>query len=126
MLATADLVAFIPTRDPERSRQFYEHTLGLTFVSQDPFATVFTANGVTLRIANVYNVKDFKPHPFTILGWHVPDAEAAAAALRDKGVPCERFPGMTQSPAGIWQSPSGAKVAWFKDPDGNLLSITQT
>jgi catechol 2,3-dioxygenase-like lactoylglutathione lyase family enzyme len=126
MLGTADLVAFVPTRDPQKSRQFYEQTLGLEFVSEDPFALAFRANGVTLRIANVSNVADFKPAPFTILGWHVPSAEAAARALHERGIECERFAGMKQSAMGIWRSPSGAQVAWFKDPDGNILSITQS
>ncbi len=126
MLASADLVAFVPTRDPEKSRRFYEQTLGLEFVSEDPFALVFRANGVTIRIANVSSVADFKPAPFTILGWHVASAEAAAQALHERGIECERFAGMTQSALGIWRSPSGAQVAWFKDPDGNILSITQS
>jgi catechol 2,3-dioxygenase-like lactoylglutathione lyase family enzyme len=125
MLANADLVAFVPTRDPQRSRHFYEHMLGLKFVSEDPFALVFSAHGVTLRIANVSNVTDFKPAPFTILGWHVANAENTIREMRDKGIKFERFPGMNQTDLGIWRSPSGAQVAWFKDPDGNILSITE-
>ena len=125
MLGNADLVAFVPTRDPQRSRRFYEQTLGLEFVSEDPFAMVFSANGVTVRIANVSNVKDFKPAPFTILGWRVSSATSTARALREKGVQFERFAGMQQDELGIWRSPSGAQVAWFKDPDGNILSITE-
>jgi catechol 2,3-dioxygenase-like lactoylglutathione lyase family enzyme len=125
MLGTADLIAFVPTRDPQKARHFYEETLGLEFVSQDAFALVFNAHGVTIRIADVSGVKDFKPAPFTILGWHVDSAQSTARALCEKGVEFERFPGMDQSPLGIWQSPSGAQVAWFKDPDGNILSITE-
>src|SRR5437868_1615537 len=105
MLATADLIAFIPTRDPPTSRNFYELTLGLTFISEDPFALVFNANGVTLRIANVSTVKDFKPAPFTILGWQVPNAEQAVRALHEKGIQFERFGGMDQNALGIWRSP---------------------
>jgi catechol 2,3-dioxygenase-like lactoylglutathione lyase family enzyme len=125
MLANADLVAFVPTRDPKRSRQFYEQMLGLEFVSEDPFALVFDAHGVSLRIANVSSVPDFKPAPFTILGWRVSSAEGTVRALHEKGIDFERFPGMNQTDLGIWRSPSGAQVAWFKDPDGNILSITE-
>jgi catechol 2,3-dioxygenase-like lactoylglutathione lyase family enzyme len=126
MLGNADLIAFVPTRDPKRARRFYEKTLGLEFVSEDPFALVFRAHGgVALRIANVSGVKDFKPAPFTILGWRVSSAEKTVRALREKGIEFERFPGMHQNALGIWHSPSGAQVAWFKDPDGNILSITE-
>jgi catechol 2,3-dioxygenase-like lactoylglutathione lyase family enzyme len=125
MLGHAELIAFVPTRDPKKARRFYEKTLGLQFVSEDPFALVFNAHGVVLRIANVSAVKDFKPAPFTILGWRVSNAESAVRELREKGIKFERFPGMDQSASGIWRSPSGAQVAWFKDPDGNMLSITE-
>jgi catechol 2,3-dioxygenase-like lactoylglutathione lyase family enzyme len=125
MLGSADLIAFVPTREPEKARKFYEQTLGLEFVSEDAFALVFSAHGTTLRIANVSQVKDFRPAPFTILGWRVANASDSAGDLAKKGVQFERFPGMDQDEQGIWESPSGARVAWFKDPDGNILSITQ-
>ena len=125
MLGHADLVAFIPTRNPQQARIFYEQTLGLEFVSEDPFAIVFNANGVMLRISNVSSVPDFKPAPFTILGWRVARAEDAVRELVAKGVKFERFAGMKQDELGIWVSPSGARIAWFKDQDGNILSVTQ-
>jgi catechol 2,3-dioxygenase-like lactoylglutathione lyase family enzyme len=125
MLGNADLIAFVPTCDPQKSRRFYEQTLGLEFVSEDPFALVFRAHGVMLRIVNVSNVKDFSPAPFTILGWSVSSVEDTVRGLCQKGIEFERFPGMDQNPLGIWRSPSGAQVAWFKDPDGNILSITE-
>ena len=125
MLNTADVVAFVPTRDPKRARAFYEGVLGLTFESEDPFAIVFDANGVTLRLANVGAVKDFTPAPFTIIGWHVKSAERAVKELSAKGVAFERYEGMAQSQNGIWNAPGGARVAWFKDPDGNVLSVTE-
>jgi catechol 2,3-dioxygenase-like lactoylglutathione lyase family enzyme len=125
MLGSADVIAFVPTRDPEKARRFYEQTLGLEFVSEDPFALVFNVHGVTLRIANVSTVKDFSPAPFTILGWRVASAETTVCELGKKGVKFERFAGMNQDRLGIWQSPSGAQVAWFKDPDGNILSVTE-
>ena len=125
MLGQSDLIAFVPTRDFDKARPFYEQTLGLEFLSQDPFAIQFSAHGVTLRVVNVSSVQNFTPAPFTILGWHVPDAATAVRELSSNGIQFERFSGMNQDADGIWQSPSGAKVAWFKDPDGNILSITQ-
>ena len=125
MLGSAYVIAFVPTRNPAKARVFYEKTLGLKFVSEDPFALVFEAHGVALRIANVSSVRDFKPAPFTILGWEVRNAEKTVEALTAKGVGFERFPGMNQNEMGIWDSPSGARVAWFKDPDGNILSVTE-
>jgi catechol 2,3-dioxygenase-like lactoylglutathione lyase family enzyme len=125
MLGDSDLIAFVPTRDLQKSRRFYEQTLGLEFVSEDPFALVFRAHGVMLRIADVSNVKDFRPAPFTILGWRVSNVEKAVRELREKGIEFERFSGMQQNALGIWYSPGGAQVAWFKDPDGNVLSITE-
>jgi catechol 2,3-dioxygenase-like lactoylglutathione lyase family enzyme len=126
MLRNSDPIAFVPARDPKTARRFYEQTLGLEFVSEDPFALLFNAHGVALRVVNVSTVADFRPQPFTILGWRVTSAEQAVRALGEKGVRFERFPGMNQDGLGIWQSPSGAKVAWFKDPDGNVLSVTET
>jgi catechol 2,3-dioxygenase-like lactoylglutathione lyase family enzyme len=125
VLGNADLIAFVPTRDPQKSRRFYEQTLGLEFISEDPFALVFNAHGVMLRIASVSDRDDFEPAPFTILGWHVSNAESTVRALSEKGIEFERFPGMQQNSLGIWKSPGDAQVAWFKDPDGNILSITQ-
>jgi len=125
MLGSADLIAFVPTRDPARARNFYEKTLGLEFVSADPFAMVFNAHGTALRVADVSGVKGFKPAPFTIVGWVVTNVGDTAGDLVKKGVAFERFPGMDQDAQGVWQSPSGSRVAWFKDPDGNILSITQ-
>jgi predicted enzyme related to lactoylglutathione lyase len=96
--------------------------LGLKFVSQDSFALVLDGNGTMLRIAKV---GEFKPAKFTILGFNVSDITQEVAALREKGINCERYPGMQQDEMGIWNSPSGARVAWFKDPDGNVLSLTE-
>jgi catechol 2,3-dioxygenase-like lactoylglutathione lyase family enzyme len=125
MLGSADLIAFVPTREPTKARKFYEETLGLDFINEDAFALVFNVHGTTLRIADVSQVKGFKPAPFTIVGWQVTNVSDTAGDLVKRGVQFERFPGMDQDSQGIWKSPSGAKVAWFKDPDGNILSITQ-
>lgn len=125
MLGNSDLIAFVPTRDPQKSRAFYERALGLEFVSEDSFAVVFNARGIMLRLVKISNAGDFRPAPFAILGWQVASAEAAVLALREKGIAFERYPGMDQNALGIWRSPGGALVAWFKDPDGNVLSITE-
>jgi catechol 2,3-dioxygenase-like lactoylglutathione lyase family enzyme len=121
-LAVAELVAFLATTDAERAKAFYRDTLGLTLLADDPFALVFDANGTRLRMQKV---PQHQPLPFTALGFEVASIAAAVAALTQKGVRFERFPGMDQDPSGVWSAPSGAKVAWFKDPDGNLLSVNQ-
>ena len=120
-----DVVAFVPSKNPTKTRAFYEGVLGLRFVSEDPFAVVFDANGVMIRVANVSSVKGFKPAPYTILGWLVDDITKAVRLLNKKGVQFERFAWMEQDRLGVWNSPSGAKIAWFKDPEGNILSVTQ-
>lgn len=122
MLSAARIIAFIPSRDLERTKSFYVETLKLTFVSQDSLALVLNANGTMVRVANV---GEFQPANFTILGFDVTDIRQEVAALRAKGISCERYPGMQQDETGIWHSPSGSSVAWFKDPDGNVLSLTK-
>ena len=123
MLAQAELLAFIPTVDAERARRFYVDTLGLTFVSDDQFAIVIRSNTTDIRIARM---EAFNPAPYTILGWKVPNIVAAAQQLAAAGITFEHYPFLEQDSAGIWSAPDGAaKVAWFKDPDGNVLSISQ-
>ena len=122
-LGEQHVIAFIATSDPDRAKKFYRDTLGLRLVSEElPFALVFDANGIMLRVTIVEKVK---PAGYTVLGWQVPKIKPAAEALAKAGVVFERFPGMDQDDLGIWSSPSGAKVAWFKDPDGNTLSISE-
>jgi len=120
MLSKAKLAAFIATSKPAEARDFYENVLGLTFVSDEEYAIVFDANGTTLRIQKA---GDFAPHPFTSLGWHVDDIEATMTDLQEKGVVFEQYPWMPEGSNGIMTFPNGAKVAWFKDPDGNILSL---
>ena len=123
MLATAKLVAFVPTRDAARARTFYETILGLRFLHDDNFALVFDSNGTTIRIARV---PEFAPFPFTLLGWGVHDIDAAVVSLAAKGVQFNHYGLPGQAPSGVWTAPGGAaKVAWFHDPDGNTLSISQ-
>lgn len=125
MLASMDIIAFVPTRNPKKAREFFETTLGLRFVSDDQFAVVFDSNGVMVRVVDVSGVADYKPAPFTILGWSVRNVGKTVNALQKKGVKFERYPGMEQDQLGVWSSPGGAKVAWFKDLDGNVLSLTE-
>jgi catechol 2,3-dioxygenase-like lactoylglutathione lyase family enzyme len=123
MFATTKLMAFAPTRDADKARQFYEGVLGLRVLSQDGFAVALDANGIMLRVTIV--PAGFKPQAFTVLGWEVPDIAKAVSTLKQKGVQFESYGLPTQDAAGIWTAPGGTKVAWFKDPDGNILSLTQ-
>src|SRR5262245_54857942 len=122
MLERCTVMAFLATRDGGRARAFYETTLGLRVQSDDDFALALDAGGTTLRIQKVAS---FAPHPFTALGWQVPDIARAVDQLGGAGVAFERFTGMDQDERGVWHAPGGARVAWFKDPDGNVLSLTQ-
>ena len=122
MLAAAKVVAFIATGDAARAKAFYGEVLGLRLLSEDGFAVVFDANGTTLRVAIV---REVVPAPYTVLGWDVEDIAATVRRLSAAGVVFERYAWLQQDELGIWNSPSGAKVAWFKDLDGNVLSVSQ-
>lgn len=124
ILGGSKLVAFAATTDPEKARAFYEGVLGLRLVADEkPFALVFDANGTMLRVTTVH---ELKPDPFTVLGWDVDDIEGTVDRLISAGVVFNRYKGMNDDDTrGIWNSPSGARVAWFKDPDGNVLSVTE-
>lgn len=121
MLTTFPINGFVRISDPERARRFYEQTLGLAFDYENPYVVVFRS-GNTQIIAQI--VKEFAPVAATVLGWEVTDIETVVSALQKDGVVFERFEGMDQDELGIWTSPAG-KVAWFKDPDGNLLSVSE-
>lgn len=134
MFGSAEVVTFIPTLDFAKSRPFYEETLGLRFVNDDGFALVFAMGereaagaedkgpGVILRLVKVGTLL---PHPFTVLGWNVNNIDMAVTRLAERAVTFERYPWMEQDGMGVWTAPGGARVAWFKDPDGNLLSISE-
>ncbi|HXJ89334.1 MAG TPA: VOC family protein [Candidatus Binatia bacterium] len=122
MLGTTEIIAFVPIKDSDKARVFYEGVLGLRFVSDDAFALVLEANGTMLRATKM---KEFTPAQFTILGWKVSNIEDAVRGLAKKGVRFEIFGFFQQDELGIWTAPSGTKVAWFKDPDGNILSVSQ-
>jgi catechol 2,3-dioxygenase-like lactoylglutathione lyase family enzyme len=124
MLTSSKLTAFVGVRDPDRARAFYRDTLGLALVSEElPFALVFDASGTMLRVTVVPQVV---AAPYTVLGWRVADIAETVKTLQQGGVHFERFPGLNdQHELGIWTAPGGTQIAWFKDPDGNLLSIAQ-
>ncbi|HEV2493341.1 MAG TPA: VOC family protein [Terriglobia bacterium] len=122
MLGGTKLVAFISTRDLALAKPFYREVLGLRLLSEDSFALVFDAYGIMLRVTKV---SELTPQRFTVLGWGVPDIAPAVADLEARGAQFERYAGMDQDEHAIWTAPSGAKVAWFKDPDGNVLSVSQ-
>jgi predicted enzyme related to lactoylglutathione lyase len=120
LLGGYPLVAFVPTVDLERARAFYEGVAGLTVEEVTPFACVLRASGITLRVTRV---EQLHPQPFTVLGWSVPDIRQAVEELTGRGVVFERYAGIDQDQLGVWTAPDGAQVAWFKDPDGNILSL---
>jgi predicted enzyme related to lactoylglutathione lyase len=122
VLTDAKLMAFVPSRDPVTARAFYERVLGLEFMDEDDFAATVEANGVRVRLVRIEN---HKPVQFTILGWEVSDIEKAVSDLEDRGVAFAKFGMPDQDARGIWKAPGGARVAWFHDPDGNTLSVTQ-
>lgn len=122
MLGNEKLMAFVPIRNADQARAFYRDTLGLQLLYEDAFALAFDVQGVMLRATLV---GEFQPQRFTVLGWQVADAEAFARQLAAAGVALIRIPGMEQDELGVWRAPGGAKVAWFHDPDGNVLSISQ-
>jgi len=122
MLAQGKMVGFVPTTDYKQARTFYEGKLGFEFVSLDQYALVMKVGGHMVRIAKMPN---FKPLQGTILGWEVKDIEAAVNWLKERGVATEKYPFVQDQKLGIWTTPNGDKVAWFKDPDGNVLSISE-
>jgi len=122
MLAGATLVAFGATTRATDATAFYTRVLGLTLRYEDDFAVSLDSDGVELRLQKV---ERFAPQPFTTLGWQVPSLAPVVERLRQHGVALERYPWLAQDESGVWQAPSGARVAWFKDPDGNLLSVAE-
>ncbi len=122
MLNHEKIMAFVGVSNVDKARAFYRDTLGLTMLYEDGFALVFEIGGIMLRVTLVGEVR---PQPYTVLGWQVSDATATARALTSAGVKLERYPHVPQDEDGIWTAPGGAKIAWFRDPDGNILSISQ-
>lgn len=122
MLETSDLIAFAPTTDLARARSFYETTLGLPVVDDDAYACVFDAHGTMLRITAVTEVVR---SGYTVLGWRVSDMNEAVSGLESLGLVFARYDGLEQDGHGVWTTPTGDRIAWFNDPDGNVLSLTE-
>ena len=122
MLATCDVIAFLAATDLARSRVFYGSVLELPLVEENAYACVFDAHGTMLRLTAVAEVAH---GDYTVLGWRVADIAAAITRLESRGVAFSRFDGMEQDPHGVWTTPGGDRIAWFTDPDGNVLSLTQ-
>ncbi len=121
-LRNQNTISFLATANARESRTFYEKQIGLYFIEETDFALVFSVANSQLRIQKVSSIS---PAPYTAMGWQVDDIEKTVAALVGKGVILEHFDALEQDTHGIWISPTGAKIAWFKDPDGNTLSLTQ-
>ncbi len=122
MLADNPIIGFITTTDADRARSFYVDTLKLQFVEDDQFAIVVRTRGSAIRIARTAS---FTPAQHTVLGWEVQDIATSVRELTEAGVAFLRYSFLQQDDHGIWNSPSGARVAWFNDPDGNVLSLSQ-
>jgi catechol 2,3-dioxygenase-like lactoylglutathione lyase family enzyme len=123
MIGRSQLTAFLATNNAARAKAFYSRTLGLRLLEDDQFALLFDSGGVPLRIQKVDAVR---PHPFTALGWQVRSIRRVVTGLVKRGVVLERYPFLEQDEQGVWLAPSGTRVAWFKDPDGNLLSVSES
>ncbi len=122
MLAASKVIGFVPTKDSGKAREFYEGKLGFQFVSDDPFALVMRAGETMIRIAKA---PDFMPARYTVLGWEVGNIEEVVGWLQRRGVAFEKYPFAQDQVSGIWTAPNGDKIAWFKDADGNVLSVSQ-
>jgi predicted enzyme related to lactoylglutathione lyase len=122
MLASMNMMGFVLTKDYDKARVFYESNLGFAFVSLDKFALVMKAGKSMIRIVKV---PTFTPLQSTVLGWEVDDIETMVGWLTKRGVAFEKYPFVQDKERGIWSTPDGSKVAWFKDPDGNVLSVSE-
>lgn len=122
MLGDCDIIAFIATAHPEQAKVFYNELLGLPLMEDTPFALVFDANGTMLRIQKVETLTKVG---YTALGWQVGAIDEAVEVLGKRGIRFDRYPGLPQDEQGVWTTPEGNKIAWFSDPDGNTLSLTE-
>jgi catechol 2,3-dioxygenase-like lactoylglutathione lyase family enzyme len=122
MLGKQNIIAFVATKEPTRAKTFYHEVLGLRLVTDTPIAIEFDAGGTMVRVAKV---DQMTPPPYTVLGWKVADIRTVAKCLMTRGITFERYDRLQQDDLGIWTTPDGHQVAWFKDPDGNTLSLTQ-
>ena len=121
MLSLHRIKAFVSTTNPDKAREFYKDKLGLKLLSEDSFGMEFEAAGAHIRISVV---EKLIPQPFTVLGWDTDDIISTVSMMSEKGISFERYTFIEQDDSGIWTSPGGTRVAWFRDPDGNILSIS--
>jgi catechol 2,3-dioxygenase-like lactoylglutathione lyase family enzyme len=121
MLDRSDVMVFSATTRPAEALAFYRDVLGLRLIADEPYAIVFDCHGIMLR---VQRTRQHTPAGHTLLGWKVADMKAAVRDLTSRGVVFERYPHVDQDADGVWTTPDGTQVAWFKDPDGNILSLT--
>jgi catechol 2,3-dioxygenase-like lactoylglutathione lyase family enzyme len=122
ILEDARAVAFIAATDLDRAHEFYAGVLGLPLVERSEFANVYDAGGTPLRVTRV---EERAAAEYTVLGWVVSNIGGAMGALAAKGVTFERYPGLGQDEDGVWTAPGGSLIAWFRDPDGNVLSLEE-
>jgi catechol 2,3-dioxygenase-like lactoylglutathione lyase family enzyme len=122
MLSTEKLIGFTATANPSEAKMFYETTLGLKLIEDSPYALVFAAGATTIRVQKVQTVV---VSGYTALGWQVNNIAKAVQELSARGVKFQKYEGLPQDETGVWRTPDGSAVAWFKDPDGNTLSITE-
>jgi catechol 2,3-dioxygenase-like lactoylglutathione lyase family enzyme len=123
VLEFSQLVSFVASADLARARRFYESVLGLQVERATPAQCVLRAGGTIVRVLQVDEVE---PSPHPVLGWNITNIEDAVRTLATHGVTFERYDGLEQDAAGVWQAPDGSRSAWFRDPDGNVLALTQT
>lgn len=124
-LATSPPIGFIPTQNPEAAREFYEQLLGLRFVTDNDFAMVFHVGPEPGMMLRIVRAPSFTPATYTAFGWIVDDLKRTIDDLAAKGIRFSRYPYFQQDEHGIWNAPDGTSVAWFQDPDGNTLSLSQ-
>jgi len=124
MLTDKKVKAFVTTSDAAAAKKFYGGVLGFTFISEDDYGLSFEMNNSLLRVS-ITNKEDAAPQIHTVLGWSVPDIHESVDFLKGRGVQFERYTFLQQDEKGVWQTADGTKVAWFKDPNGNVLSIDQ-
>ena len=122
MLASSRLQALICTSRTDQAERFYSDVLGLPLQAHSLGALVYDVGGTALRVTPV---PASRPSEHTVLGFAVADIDPVIAELQQRGVPLERFPGFPHDRSGVVRAPDGSKVAWFRDPDGNLLSVVQ-
>lgn len=124
MLTANEILAFVASANAEDATMFYRDRLGLRLIAETEFALEFEL-GQQATPLRVQKVKAVTPAPYTVLGWNVPDIASAIESLAARGVGFTRYEGLEQDAVGIWTAPGGARVAWFQDPDGNTLSLSQ-